>query len=125
MTVGFSTQINNKPTYFPEKIWASLLQIDYDLYSDYLHPDGRPNQIKSKSYYMGFNPKHHTIRKDEHNRWKAGMNIHFAINNRTPNYFQFAPVIKCVSVQTFEIKYSEKPYPEVKVDGRKLDINDC
>lgn len=48
-------------------------------------------------------PKIHTIREDKNNRWKAGMDIHMVINNRTKNRFQFAPVVKCVSVQEIEI----------------------
>ena len=48
--------------------------------------------------------KIHTIRADSHNRWKAGMPIHFVINNRTPQRKQFAPVIFCVSTQKIRIE---------------------
>jgi hypothetical protein len=48
-------------------------------------------------------PKLHTIREDASNRWRAGMDIHFVINNRSKNRFQFAPVVKCVGVQDIEI----------------------
>lgn len=114
MTLSFSTQCPSRigeqagqPNYFVEKIWSGLLEIDCDFYSDYLHPDGRPDLIKSPSFYKDFKPKLHTIREDKNDRWKAGMDIHMVINNRTKNRFQFAPVLKCVSVQEIEIKYTK------------------
>jgi len=64
---------------------------------------------------MSYCPKVHTIRKDKKNRWKAGCNIHFVINNRTPNRFQFAPVLPVVATQHIVIQ--EK---KVWVDARFL-----
>ena len=49
-------------------------------------------------------PKKHTIRKDEKDRWKVGNDIHFVINNRTKNRFQFAPITKVKSIQIIKIK---------------------
>ena len=56
-------------------------------------------------------PKLHTIRSDPKNRWKAGNKIHFVINNRTKDRFQFAPVLECKSVQNIRIRHSLIPYP--------------
>lgn len=61
--------------------------------------------------------KIHTIRKDEHNRWKAGNSIQFATGVRTKNYKQFAAGI-CVSTQTIEIKWEH--YAIIFIDGKKL-----
>ena len=61
--------------------------------------------IELKENYIGsFAPKCHTIREDKTNRWKAGNDIHFVINNRTKDRFQFAPVVKCRRVQKIHIK---------------------
>ena len=71
-----------------------------------------------------FTPKKHTIREDLKNRWKAGNKIHFVINNRSKNYFQFAPVKICVSVQEIEIKWVTEYVNDtvIKIDGKNLDI---
>ncbi|TDQ79555.1 hypothetical protein [Sphingobacterium yanglingense] len=111
MTLGFMQtwpkemgQADSK-TYFIEKIQLGLLQsdlikgIDYvDSLEDYRSKFG--GNWHSKAH---LSPKLHTIRQDSSNRWKAGNDIHFAVNGRTKNRFQFAPVVKCVSVQDIEI----------------------
>lgn len=61
-------------------------------------------------YYPSFiweeiKPKIHTIRLDEKDRWKAGKNIHFVINNRQSNRFQFAPTLPVVRVQKISVEY--------------------
>jgi len=75
---------------------------------------------------MGKLPKLHTIREDKKNLWKAGNDIHFVINNRTPQRFQFAPVVKCVSTQRIEILHGLKSDKQafVAVDGKTLHISD-
>lgn len=107
MTLGFSTQIKDKPTYFVEQINNSLIQngivyaIDIDKYE------------RKYSERFGFNlreiieQKIHSIREDKHNRWHAGNHIHFVINNRTKNRFQFAPVIPCIETQKIQIFWDE------------------
>ncbi len=126
MTLAFSTEIDNKPTYFVEKIWQS--------FPDEVASEG--NFFNSGEMYKHYNfnqdaygmySKLHTIRQDKNDFWKAGNDIHFVIHNRTKNRFQFAPVIKCVSVQSFEIKYFIKNNAKklsVKVDGKKVNIHD-
>lgn len=60
-------------------------------------------ELLNDGYYQqsSVNPKLHTIRAGT--RWEAGMDIHFAINPRSKNYFQFAPVMECTGVQEIEI----------------------
>lgn len=53
--------------------------------------------------------KIHTIRLDQHNRWKPGNKIHFATGIRTKNYNQFKSGI-CKSIQTIEIKHRGGKY---------------
>lgn len=125
MTLGFSTQwpkqmdkLTGKPTYFVEKTTNCLK----DVLSDHL-----PIKYKPESYNLcaswEVNNKLHSIREDKSNRWKAGNDIHFVINNRTPERFQFAPVVKCISVQKIEIKHVDDdgfPWanPVVYIDGK-------
>lgn len=111
MTLSFTQTINGKPNYFIDKIWLGLYwnnKFRLDEYRSYywLHNDLFNKKWDSKVWAENpFNPKRHTIREDKNNRWGAGCDIHFVINNRTPNRFQFAPVIRCVSVQTITIEY--------------------
>lgn len=69
-------------------------------------------ELLNDGYYQqsSVNPKLHTIRAG--NRWEAGMDIHFAINPRSKNYFQFAPVMECTSVQEIELRWWKPEHPE-------------
>lgn len=70
-------------------------------------------------------PKIHTIRQDIKNKWKPGNKIHFVINNRTKNRYQFAPTIVCTSTQQIIIKYfyngktEQFDLPTVLIDGKE------
>jgi uncharacterized protein YqfB (UPF0267 family) len=48
--------------------------------------------------------KIHTIREDQHNRWKPGTKIHMATGVRTKNCRKFREEV-CVSTQEIEIIY--------------------
>lgn len=131
MNLSFSTNYkNSEPTYFIDKIWDSL--VDFSIVAQHTR------DFYFQLYVKKFNriwdsvpnvcPKKHTIRKDEHNIWKAGMKIHFVINNRTKKRFQFAPVMVCKSVQRIEIRYTHHETKigtfecvAVRIDGRFLD----
>ncbi|QNR22944.1 hypothetical protein [Croceimicrobium hydrocarbonivorans] len=97
MTLAFSQQINGEPTHFVEKIWASLPKLE--VYSDDWIQYSKFDALRT------YPPKNHTIREDKSDRWHAGRDIHFVINNRTPERKQFAPVVKCRSVQKIVIKH--------------------
>ena len=103
MILGFSTQINNRPTYFVEKIQTAL-RLPYFKDSVGFHEGFVPPNfnfyVKSKC-----KPKLHTIREDKTDRWHAGTKIDFFINVRKKDMFRFAPVMPVVSTQKVEILY--------------------
>ncbi len=108
----WSTQMNalaGKPTHFVEKIWAGLL-LNEELLNmpsnealEYLYACEKNIHGWVEPVDFIEVPKLTTIREDIHDRWKAGNKIHFVINNRTKDRFQFAPVLRVKSVQKIEI----------------------
>lgn len=112
MLLSFKTKINDNKTHFPEKILVSIEQ----------------NKLSNETLNFGIasknhKPKHHTIRKDEKNRWKPGMMIDFFINARQKNMFRFAPRIPVISKQRIFMTF----LPQcglgfrVSINGRELD----
>lgn len=103
-----------KPTYFREKILASVGMIDWVLNGHRYITD--LNAYNNEQRWLGnesnltpgYTPKLHTFR--EGNRWKAGDIMHMAYGIRTNNYQQFNKWIselqKVKSVQKIEIKWS-------------------
>lgn len=125
MTLSFSTQIDGKPTYFIEKIWMGLVLkngLSTLTMHEYFHKHKEAFGKFWNDVNSGTKPKIHTIRADQKDRWKAGNDIHFVINNRTKNRFQFAPVIPVKSIQKIEIVYwmGCGDYPAVVIDGQTL-----
>ncbi|PPL04959.1 hypothetical protein [Parapedobacter indicus] len=113
-----------QPTYFPHKIWEHLFNVvefkDYvACTTDHLLRFGNHWDMPVDSVA----PKLHTMREDPFNRWQAGNLIHFAINNQTKNYFRFAPVILCVSVQYVQIIH-DSDGRSVHI-GNRPDYEDC
>ncbi len=98
--------LTNQPTYFPEKIIRSLYLPEYKLMTqfDFLNEILDENEILPITNFQDLKPKLHTIRRDSKDRWKAGNDIHFYINARTKNQYQFAPVLTVKSIQKIEIK---------------------
>lgn len=127
MTLGFSQQINNVPTFFVEKIYKGISELDLitpnDFYSYHVQ---HPKYEYDMEVYRNTQPKLHTIREDSKNKWKPGNLIHFVINNQTPLRYQFAPVLKCTSVQKFRVAYFYNPktqefdIPMVLVDDKEI-----
>lgn len=118
-------ELAGMPNYFLEKIWLSLLgDIRYcnqiENYED-KHVEKIGGYFE-KPQYEEIYPKLHTIREDKNNRWKAGNSIHMVINNRTKDRFQFAPILKCASVQEIQI-YHMKHSENIYVDG--IWLSDC
>ncbi len=62
-----------EPTLFIEKIWSGLLQVDDELYTDYLTGEARPDDMHPADYYRDFEPKYHTVRSRY--RFKDGDSI--------------------------------------------------
>lgn len=115
----------DKPTFFMDKIWQSLLRDDIEMNADEFTSKFKEVLPMIGATKIGdFHQKKHTIRRDSKNLWKAGNNIHFVINNRTPQRFQFAPLVKCVSVQRISIHHHIKETPTVIVAGRILTEKD-
>lgn len=128
MTLAFSQKLNNKPTYFVEKIWQSLLRDGVEMNAvEFTEKFKEVLPLIGKAKIGDYPQKKHTIRKDTNNKWKAGNKIHFVINNRTKNRFQFAPVVQCVSTQKITITYNEKicekhsSEPAVFIDDKIVD----
>lgn len=143
MILPYSTKINNKPTYFPERILSGMLKqfesgnqafkevADYIYnYGDFANYHSVDCILKSVDEAKS---KLHTIRHDEKNRWKPGTKIDFFINVRQPNMYRFAPVLPVVSTQKIEIEYTfnlskdkitqigqreDFHYPVVYIDGK-------
>lgn len=104
MTLGFSTQINGKETFFVEKIWQSF-QDDFTIenFDKFCFEGIYTFSIDGAE----FPAKVHTIRQDKSDRWKAGVMIDFFINVRTENMFRFAPKMPVLSTQKVEIIYKQ------------------
>ncbi|PHQ27869.1 hypothetical protein [Leeuwenhoekiella nanhaiensis] len=138
MTLAFSQKLNDKPTYFVEKIWEGFLRSDqFQDCDETYHRYMRAHKVLFGKHWDWIPEKEprmksgklHTIRRDEKDRWKAGNKIHFVINNRTADRFQFAPVAECKAIQYIEISYDEllcekfSSEPAVFVDGEPLNIS--
>lgn len=119
MILSFKTKINGKPTYFVEKIHLGLLQnslLDMVGFDDNDFDGFDINKVAECE------PKIHTIRKDDKNRWKPGMMIDFFINARQKDMFRFAPRIPLKSKQRIFMTYL--PHLgngfQVSINGREL-----
>ena len=129
MKLSFGTEVNGQPNYFIEKIWKGLLQGSGDLEETYYSYQRRYIQKFGKSWDgHSFNeflePKFHTIRRDIDNEWAAGMDIDLVVNINTPEEFQFAPTLRCQSVQRIQIDYSRllNPHgPSMFIDYQLVD----
>ncbi|PKP11975.1 MAG: hypothetical protein CVU09_00305 [Bacteroidetes bacterium HGW-Bacteroidetes-4] len=125
MILPFSTKFpDGKPTYFIEKIWASIPELKTPYKFNYEELFVNKFNVLWDGWGESFKPKKHTIRADIHNRWKPGNKIHMVVFNRSKNQFQFAPVLECKSVQKIEIIYSNpnSDYPFVKIDGARYNV---
>jgi hypothetical protein len=119
MILGFSTQLNGKVTYFPEKIHSGLLQNDLLQGFDLGYEHSFDIDVLAEC-----EPKLHTIREDKTNCWKAGMKIDFFINCRQKNMFRFAPVLPVVSVQKILITYTKTNKAMVFIDDKCFFMQD-
>jgi hypothetical protein len=117
MILPFSTQLNGKPTYFPEKILSGMLKefegkknkdfsaapefiYEYGVYADY------PYVEACLMFVDECIPKIHSIREDKKDRWKVGYLIDYFINSRTKDMFRFAPRVNCLNIQKIVFEWS-------------------
>jgi hypothetical protein len=108
MILSFKQKFDSgNPTYFVEKIWSGFINDSTthesltfcDYYDEVLEKLDTNSELILRA-----TPKLHTIREDRTNRWKAGNDIHLYNGPYTSKgRFQFAPVVKCISVQKIEI----------------------
>jgi hypothetical protein len=139
MILGFSTifpkgkgKLSGNKTRFVEKITRSMIKVLDKELDDFIPSCtgmlgyGSEGQFVNKVIHL--KPKKHTIRTDEKNRWKVGINIDFFIGVRTKNMFRFAPKLKVKSIQKIEITYNEvvcEKYcsePAIFIDNKPLNI---
>jgi hypothetical protein len=91
MILTFSKVLQNKNTYFVEKILNSFDKSYYIDISNHWNTDKGVKILNGQcfdDYYKGveiFKPKFHTIREDKSNRWKFNNTIDFFIDSRTKN----------------------------------------
>jgi len=134
MTLPFSTHfpaglpgIGGTATHFVEKIWTGLETSNF-LTEENMHmhilqlEELYTKNMVRVDFFKLSTPKHHSIRTDAHRRWKAGMNIHMVLHNRTPQRFQFAPVLMVKTVQEIQFCHFAKDIygnrgPEVYIDN--------
>lgn len=118
MILGFSIQLNGKPTYFVEKI---LIGIDKHLgiYHTELFLKSFYEKFESKKP-VNYNGKLHTLRDDLNDRWQTGMMIDFFINVRTKKMFRFAPKLPVVSTQEVFMTYTHSDLIQISIDDREL-----
>lgn len=116
MILPFSTIINKKPSYFVEKIWKALK--DQEITQELA--DATFENYFNWNVYGKVQPKLHTIREDAKNRWKVGTKIHFYINCRQKNMFQFAPVLKVKAIQDVFMTYAHNDLIQISIDGKEL-----
>lgn len=117
MILGFKLQINDKLTYFVEKIHKGIRE-NYMLapIDPSIHYTPDYNFI-AKDKKMA---KYHTIREDKNDRWKVGMMIDFFINVRQPNMFRFAPRVPVVSIQDVYMSYKGNDVIQISVGEKEL-----
>lgn len=122
MNLGFSQVMFGKPNNFISKIIWSLSgtnQICFIQYRKFVAEFKTKFGKDLDVSFIGVKPKDHTIRSG--NRWKAGNKIHFVINSRTKDRFQFAPICEVKSVQTIEIKRVDTNFGNlviINIDGK-------
>jgi hypothetical protein len=118
MILGFSTQLNGKPTYFVEKIHQAL-RLSFFQDSVGFSSEHIPKDFDFVIYPL-VEPKLHTIREDKTDRWKVGTKIDFFINCRQPTMFRFAPVLPVVSTQEVFMTYAHSDLIQISIDGHEL-----
>lgn len=84
-------------------------------------PDDKPGIAGQHTMFVEKIRNHtkiHTIRRDQHERWKPGMKIHFTMNHRTPDQFQFADVIPLDGKERIRIRWSDGRLMAVLINER-------
>ena len=118
MVLPFSLIINGKKNDFIAKIWRSILHINQEKDAEtsaFFEKLSKEDQAKIDRV----KPKLHTIRRDQSDLCKKGMDIEPVVSDDSPSQLQFAPILKCLNIQRITIEYQEAKIV-VTVDGRIL-----
>lgn len=102
-----------QPTYFIEKLWKSLGNLDYQW--DLVKVLQVSDALNVKMPYSEFEPKHHTIRSG--NRWKVGDKFSPRIWSGKPyqtKQITIAPDIEIVKVWDIELIDGDWKMPAAK-----------
>ena len=105
MNLPFKEHFNNRPTFFIQKIWNSLIVngiCSFDEYTEYKQAYEKKFKRTLLSSLDINITKNCTIRESK--RWKVGDEIHACINSRSKDYFRFAPVLEVKHVYNIQIK---------------------
>lgn len=94
-----------KATYFVQKIHKSIF--DLGLEPPYNFLPSTQKELSEDFERLKIKSKLHTIRRDQHNRWKVGMMIDFYINARTKKMFRFAPRVPVKSLQKITFTWKD------------------
>ena len=114
MILGFSTHINEKETFFVEKIQSGILErLSVGIDGDYLTKSNIGMAISGQ-------PKLHTIREYKNDRWQVGTKIDFFINVRQKDMFRFAPVLPVVNTQKVYMTYKFGDVIEISIGEKYL-----
>lgn len=133
MELAFSTHwpdtmpkhLAGKQTNFMQKIFYQLLlDLPADKTKAFFDKNMKEVKIFKKYDFNNGKGKKHTLRKKS-NRWFAGRTIHFVINPRSKNRYQFCPMVPVTSVQNVQISYKDcdgcqYQEPRIYVDGSWL-----
>jgi hypothetical protein len=123
MTLPFSLIINRKKNYFIAKIWRSILTVNPGKNKE-LTTFFQKLSEEDQSKIDLVKPKYHTIRRDESDLWKKGMDIHPVISDNSLSPLQFAPTLKCLDIQMISIDYTKESVIVVTIDGKILSFDE-
>lgn len=102
----------DRPNYFIEKIWAGL-DVDDATYEQWMGEDGILDREMGDTLSIGYpeyhTPKIHAIYRDLDETFTAGVNLKI-LSGRIDKLIQVVPDMKCISVQTIEVKF----HPEIR-----------
>lgn len=112
MILGFMKRFSDKTeTKFKEKILRGIYEYQMEkCIFDPMYSDGITSIQRDNNEI----PKIHTIRTDQHQRWKAGMEIHFCTGVRTKQMDNFAMGV-CKSVQEVTFTFSKINVMEMEI----------
>jgi len=118
MILPFSLVINGKNNDFIAKIWHCIFALNQEK-DEELSAFFNKLSEEDRAKIDQVKPKLHTIRRDQSDLWKKGMDIEPVVSDDSVSPLQFAPTLKCLAIQLISIEYKEEKVV-VTVDGKIL-----